>query len=49
MKFRIYLVYALNDDYVDVEGDTIEEIQEKAMKIINERDPEDYWSRQLED
>lgn len=49
MKFRIYLVYENHDDYVDLEGDTIEEIQEKAMNIINERDPDDYWSRQLED
>ena len=49
MKFRIHGTYpdGTTDSWL-VEGDTIEEIRNAAMLIINARSLTDYYSEQVE-
>ncbi len=48
MKFRIHGTYqnGTTDTWL-IEGDSIEEIREQAMLIVNSRNLSNYWSEQL--
>lgn len=48
MKFRIHGTYpdGTTDTWL-IEGDSIDEIRERAMLIVNARELTDYWSEQL--
>lgn len=50
MKFKIHFEYA-NDEYgyAIIEGDTIEEIQEKSEKFVKSRNAKNYWSEEIKD
>ena len=50
MKFKLFFDYG--DDYVDslvIEGDSIDELQERANKEVAKRSPNYYWSEPLEE
>jgi len=48
MKFKIHGTYqdGTNDTWV-IEGETIEEIRNAAMRIVSERALVDYWSEEV--
>jgi len=45
MKFRIHNSH----DWFDVEGDSIESVQEQAREEVSRRGWVDCWSQQLDD
>ena len=45
-----YAICWVHDDYEDriiIEGESIEELQEKAAKIIEARKPDYFWSEEV--
>lgn len=50
MIFRIHFSYEHVDDYIDIEGSTIEEIKYQAFKEMNKRgvDTAECWSEKLQ-
>ena len=50
MKFRIYGTYTdgTTDTWL-VEGETIQDVREQAMEIVNARSLSDYWSEAVEE
>lgn len=48
MKFKIFYEIKHVTDSIILEGETIEEIQDKAKKIIEEKNPDNYWSEEVE-
>lgn len=48
MLFRIHMEYDDGSkDFIDVEGDSIEEIQNQAEREVQMRNPLQYWSEEL--
>ena len=50
MRFRIHFVHDRDggyEDYLILEGDTIEEIREKACEEMDRRKPDDWWSEEI--
>ena len=48
MIYRIYMEFADgSEDYIDVTGDSIEEIKNQAEREIQMREPLRYWSEKL--
>lgn len=37
------------EDYIFIEGETIEDLQKQAQKIVEDRNLTDYWSEMIED
>lgn len=48
MKFKIHYEIGDYQDYHIVEGETIEEIREVANEIVRVKQPDNYWSEELE-
>jgi ribosomal protein L6P/L9E len=44
IRYKICWVHDVYEDSIIIEGESIEEIQEKAAKIIEARKPDEYWS-----
>jgi hypothetical protein len=44
IAYKICWVHDGYEDSIILRGESIEELQEKAAKIIEERKPDDYWS-----
>ncbi len=49
IKATIYWIKNGFEDSANIEADTIDELREKANEIIEERKPEDYWSKVTEE
>ena len=49
MRFRIHWEYQGTEDHVDVEGETVAEVQQKAQSELEKRGMQDQyaWSEQL--
>ena len=49
MKFRLHFEYKDFEDYIDIKGETIEEIRQVAFREMNRRgvDTSQCWSEEL--
>ena len=47
MIFRIHLQYGEYTDYIDIEGEDIEDIREQALKAVESRNPTHWWSEEI--
>jgi hypothetical protein len=49
LRFRIFFETGDHTDHIDVEGAEIEDIQQRAIAEVGRRNPDRYWSQQIED
>jgi len=44
MKYRIHFTVGEHEDSIVLSGETVEDIQEQAARVLEERDGVDPWS-----
>jgi len=47
IKYKICWVHDGYEDHITIEGESIEDLQQKAAAIIEARKPDDYWSEEV--
>lgn len=47
MKFKIHFTKNNTENYIIVEGDTLESIREQANALVEKVKPEYYWSEEI--
>ena len=49
MRFKIHYTIGDYDDSIVITGEDLEECREKAAEVVKQKNPDNYWSEQLDD
>ena len=47
IRYKICFVHDDYEDSIIIEGESIEELRQQAERIIQARQPDDYWSEEV--